>query len=399
MDDVTMRGQAGLSRGTQGMRRLVEDLFTSHIGIVSQYGRGRPGIIPLWFGEGNVPTADFICDAARQAMRDGYVFYSDNRGQPDLRNALSSYLERLYQVPVSVGRITITSSGMSAIQMVMQCLIDPGDEVVIAAPVWPNVFAAVEIMGGCPVEVPLLLNQEGWRLDPEHIFSACGPRTRAIFLNSPGNPTGWVMSREDMRLILDFARARGIWIISDEVYGRLVYDAEVAPSFLEICEADDRVLVVNSFSKAWCMTGWRVGWIVAPEALGSTFVKVIQYTNSGTAPFLQLAGKIAIEQGEGLVRELRARCQSGRQVVEQALMPLERVQLAPIRGAFYAFFKVAGMQDSLSFAKTLIDQANVGLAPGSAFGSAGEGFLRLCFASTGPALEEAMGRLVRVLAG
>jgi len=380
------------------IRPTVEHLFESRIGQVAVYGRGRPGLIPMWFGEGDVPTPAFIADAAHRAMRDGYVFYSDNRGLPPLREALSRYLERIHGRPVAVDRIVVTSSGMAAIKMAVQTLIGPGDEMAVVSPVWPNIFAAVEIMGGVPKEVPMTLGNAGWSLDTEALFAACGPKTKAIFINTPGNPTGWVMPREDIRKVLEFARERGIWVIADEVYTRVVYEGVAAPSFLEFAEPDDPVIVVNSFSKNWCMTGWRMGWTVAPARLTPIFTKVIQYNYSGTPPFVQMAGVAAVEQGEPVISELVERCRQSRAIVQEALDRLPRVRLAPMDGAFYAFFSVDGVDDSLAFAKRLVDEANVGVAPGSAFGVAGEGYLRLCFASSPELVREAMARLSRVLA-
>ncbi|HZH28962.1 MAG TPA: pyridoxal phosphate-dependent aminotransferase [Azospirillaceae bacterium] len=383
---------------TASLRPTAEHLSESRIAQVAIYGRGRAGLIPLWFGEGDVPTPDFIADAAHQAMRDGFVFYSDNRGLPDLRESLARYLGRVHGKPVDAERIVVTSSGMAAIMMAFQAILDPGDEVAIVAPVWPNAFAAVEVMNGKPVEVPLTLGNAGWTLDLERLFAACGPRTRAIFINTPGNPTGWVMPLADMRRVLDFAKSRGIWVISDEVYSRIVYDRPAAPSFLEFAEPDDPLIVVNSFSKNWCMTGWRMGWSVAPAHLTPVFAKLIQFNYSGTPPFVQKAGVAAIEQGEGVITDLVDRCRRGRAIVQAALERLPRVRLAPMDGAFYAFFQVEGMTDSLEFAKRLVDEAGVGLAPGSAFGASGEGWLRLCFASSPALLEEAMARLSRALA-
>jgi len=383
---------------TASLRPTAEHLSESRIAQVALYGRGRAGLIPLWFGEGDVPTPDFISDAAHQAMRDGFVFYSDNRGLPDLRESLARYLGRVHGKPVDMERIVVTSSGMAAIMMALQAIIDPGDEVAIVAPVWPNAFAAVEVMNGKPVEVPLTLGNAGWSLDLERLFAACGPRTRAIFINTPGNPTGWVMPLDDMRRVMDFAKSRGIWVISDEVYSRIVYDRPAAPSFLEFAEPDDPLIVVNSFSKNWCMTGWRMGWTVAPAHLTPVFAKLIQFNYSGTPPFVQKAGVAAVERGEEVITALVDRCRQGRAIVQAALERLPRVRLAPMNGAFYAFFQVDGMTDSLEFAKRLVDEANVGLAPGSAFGASGEGWLRLCFASSPALLEEAMARLSRALA-
>lgn len=379
------------------IRPAIAGLPDSSISQVARYGRGRDGLIPLWFGEGDVPTPDFICDAADRAMRDGHVFYTYQRGLPELRDGLSRYLERVHGVPIDVERITVMSSGMTGIMLTMQSLIGPGDEAVVVSPVWPNVFAAVEIQGGVVRPVSLRFGDEGWRLDLDALFDACGPKTRCIFVNAPGNPTGWTMPREDMRRILDFARDRGLWIVSDEVYVRLVYDVPVAPSFLEFADPDDRLIVVNSFSKNWAMTGWRLGWVVAPPAFGATWEKMVQFNTSGTPGFIQMAGLAALEQGEPFVRRIVEMCRRGRDIVCDALEDLPRVRLYRPRAAFYAFFAVEGCDDSVALAKRIVDEAAIGLAPGSAFGAGGEGCLRLCFASSEKRLERAMERLVPFL--
>jgi len=381
------------------IRPSIEALPHSLIGVAANYGRGRDGLIPLWFGEGDVPTPGFIMDAAAQAMRDGHVFYTWQRGLPELRDALAAYHQRTYGVPVDVERITVTSSGMTAIALSMQSLIDPGDEVVVASPVWPNVFASVQIMGGVVRQVPLTLGDQGqgWTLDLDRLFDACGPRTRMIFINSPCNPTGWTMGRDDMRRVMEFARARGLWVMADEVYSRLVYEGDRAPSFLDVSEPEDRLLVINSFSKNWAMTGWRLGWVVAPVGLGPIYEKMVQFNYSGVAGFIQKAGLAALEHGEPFIAETVERCRRGRDIVCSVLEGLPRVRVQRPDAAFYAFFSVEGADSSLDLAKRIIDEANVGLAPGAAFGDGGEGYLRLCFASSPEALTQAMERLVPVL--
>ncbi|PWC53405.1 aspartate aminotransferase [Azospirillum sp. TSO22-1] len=379
------------------IRPTIEALPHSPIATIADYGHGRPGIIPLWFGEGDLPTPEPISEAGIRAIRDGHVFYTYQRGLPRLREALSAYLGRVHDVPVPVERITVTSSGMTAIMKTMQTLVDPGDEVAIVSPVWPNIVNAVRVMAGVPVEVPMHLGNQGWTLDVERLFAACGPRTKAIFVNSPGNPTGWIMERGDLRRVMDFARSRGLWVVSDEVYSRLVYDRPAAPSFLEVAEPEDRLIVVNSFSKNWMMTGWRLGWMVAPEWLGPVLENLVQYSTSGTPAFVQEAGIAALEEGEPVVADLVARCRAGRDLVCAALERLPRLRLTCPPGAFYVFFRVEGETDSVALARRLIDEVAVGLAPGAAFGSGGEGYLRLCFAARHDRLAEAVDRLARAL--
>lgn len=381
------------------IRPGIATLPASPIVEIANYGRslGRADLIPLWFGEGDVPTPAPIVEAGVKGLRDGRVFYTVQRGLPQLRAALSGYLGRVHGVSVPVERITVTGSGMQAIMVAAQMLVGPGDEMAVVSPVWPNIGAAVGVAGGTAVQVPMTLGNQGWTLDLEALFAACGPRTKAIFVNSPGNPTGWVMEKADMARVMEFARSRGLWVVSDEVYARLVYDRPAAPSFLEVSEPDDRLIVINSFSKNWSMTGWRLGWMVTPARLGPVLENLIQFSNSGVAEFVQLAGLTAIEQGEPFVAELVERCRAARDQVMAVLGALPRVRVQPPPGAFYAFFQVEGEPDSMALARRIIDEAGVGLAPGTAFGAGGDGAIRLCFASRLDSLKVALERMVPVL--
>lgn len=364
-----------------------------------QMGFGRKDLIPLWVGEGDLPTPEFISDAAVAALRAGETFYTHKRGIPELRQAVADYTGALYGVPTGAEQITITSSGMNAIMLVLQAMIEPGDKVVVVSPCWPNIVSAVEIVNGCVEEVALEPTAEGgFRLDLERLFAAVDERTRALFINSPGNPTGWMMEPEEQQAVLEWCRKRGIWIIADEVYARFVYDRPVAPSFLQQAEPEDVVIQINSFSKAWAMTGWRLGWVVAPPALGDLLDQLIEFNTSGAQAFLQRGGIAALgRDGEAFAQALVERCRLGGELVFQRLSACPRVRIARPRASFYSFFAVEGVEDSLAFAKRLLAETGVGLAPGSAFGSAGEGHLRLCFASAPARLSLAMDRLEPLL--
>jgi aspartate/methionine/tyrosine aminotransferase len=380
------------------IREKIFELPTSRIAEVSALGFGNPEIIPLWYGEGDVPTPDFIGAAAGAALAAGETFYTYKAGLPELRGTIATYLGGLYGREIGAERVAVASSGMTALMIVSQMLIDPGDNLVIVAPIWPNVAAAVTILGGEPRLVSLdAAPGGGWRLDPEKLFAACDSRTRGIFVNSPSNPTGWVITPEEIAALVGFARSRGLWLIADEVYGRIVYGNRPAPSFLEHTEAEDRVIVVNSFSKTWAMTGWRLGWLTLPPSLLPEIEKLIEFNTSGSPTFLQRAAITAIRDGEGFVESFAARCRAARDVAIDGLRACRRVSVARPEGAFYAFFRVDGVSDSLAFAKELLHTAKVGLAPGSAFGPMGEGWLRMCFAREPAAMEEAVGRLRAVL--
>ncbi|MFO1184840.1 MAG: pyridoxal phosphate-dependent aminotransferase [Bauldia sp.] len=364
---------------------------------VFNYGRGRPGIIPLWAGEGDLPTPTFIVDAANRALAAGETFYTAQRGLPELRQELARWHEAAYGRPFDAERFFVTGSGMQAIQIAVRLVAGPGDEVLVPAPAWPNIAAALGISGAGTVTVPMHLGNAGWQLDLDRLFAAATPRCRAIFINSPANPTGWTASAEEIAAILAFARRRGLWLIVDEVYQRFYYRGPRAPSFHDIAAPDDPILFVNTFSKNWAMTGWRIGWLAAPVALGRIVENLIQYSTSGVAAFMQRASIAALREGETFIREQVSRATAGREIVASALGRIGGLRVQPPDGAFYLFFGVDRASDTRSLALRLVDEANVGLAPGTAFGEAGKGFLRLCFLRSAPVLEEAMRRLAPAL--
>ncbi len=388
-----------MSDRPNGLRPVVEAMPFSRIGQVAMTGLGDPDIIPLWFGESDRPTPRFICDAAAAALAAGHTFYTFKRGIPELRQAIARYLTGLYAKPVAAERVIVTSSGMSGIMFMAQALIEPGDNMVILSPVWPNINDAVTVLGGEARAVALDPTAAGgWRLEPERLMAACDAKTRAIFVNSPGNPTGWTMRHDEQQVLLAFARRRGLWLVADEVYARIVYGgARAAPSLLDLAEPEDRVVVINSFSKAWAMTGWRLGWLVAPKPIQDVADKIVEFNTSGAPTFLQHAAVTAITEGEGFVAEMVERCRRGRDLVVAGLQRFPRVRVAAPDGAFYAFARIDGLEDSLAFAKEALARVKVGLAPGVAFGLGGEGHVRLCFASAPERLAAALDRLAPLL--
>lgn len=379
-----------------GIRKSQRDEPDSGILRAVNHGFGRQGLIPLWTGEGHLPTPQFICDAAAASLRAGETFYTWQRGIPELRQALATYHDRFWPGPFSAERFFVNGSGMQAIQTSLQLLLDKDDEVIIPSPAWPNFPGPIRMMGSVPVFVPMQYEDRTWSLDLDRMRDSIGPRTRAICLISPSNPIGWVASREDLLAIRDMARAAGIWIIADEVYGRFHYgDGERAPSFMDVCERDERVIYVNTFSKNWAMTGWRVGWLQAPAALGPAIERIIQYNTSGTATFLQRGALAALEQGDEFLAMQLAMARTARDRVAEVLGRLEGVSFEMPRGAFYHFIRIEGLDDSLSAVLRIIDEANVGLSPGGTFGPGGEGFVRMCYLRDPASLDEALARLSR----
>jgi aspartate/methionine/tyrosine aminotransferase len=364
-------------------------------GIVEamKHGFGREGLIPLWAGEGDLPTPQFIADAAAQSLKAGETFYTWQRGIPALRSALAQYHAKQFGVAPNPERFFVTASGMHAILLAFALALEAGGEVIIPTPSWPNAGAAADAAAARPVFVPMSLGRNGFAFDLERIAAAVNPRTRAIFINTPGNPTGWVASIEDLRFILALARKHGLWIVADEVYGRFYWgEGSRAPSFHDVMSPDDRILFVNTFSKNWAMTGWRIGWIQTDPALGQVIENLIQASTSGVAVFMQRAAVVALEQGEEFVGRQVARARRGREIVA-ALAAHERVRLVPPAGAFYQLLSIEGEPDSRALCFKLIDEANVGLAPGAAFGPGAERYLRLCFSRGEESLSEAVRRL------
>ncbi len=355
---------------------------------------GDPDVVPLWFGEGDLVTPDFVRDAAAKALQAGETFYTWQRGLPDLRAVLSAYTERLYGIKCPVDRLTVTTGGMQAILLTCQLLLDPGDNIVIVSPIWPNITSAVKLVRGEPKYAALDRKPDGgWKLDLQRLFDAVDDRTRAIFVNSPGNPTGWTMSSDEQRALLDFAKKRGIWIMADEVYARIIYSRPVAPSFLELAGPDDPLIVLNSFSKPWAMTGWRLGWLTHPAGLGEQLAKLVQINTSGVPAFLQRGAVAALEKGDDFLLQMVDRCRAGGELVFQRLSGMPRITIARPEAAFYAFFSIDGVHDTMAFCKKLAQEYKVGLAPGEAFGPGGQGNVRLCFASGADRLSKGLDRI------
>ena len=375
------------------VRPEISAMEDSPILEVWRMGFTVPGVIGLWAGEPDVPTPAFICDAAIQALRDGHTFYTHNRGIPELRAAIQRYLKRLYRLEMPDDCIAVTSAGMNAVQILCQAMLGPGSRAVAITPSWPNIMRAMTISGADVTEVPLRRSNSGWSLDLEAVAAACVPGTKMLYLASPANPTGWTIDRAEAEALLTLTRERGIALLADEVYHRIVHDSPVAFSFLEIARPDDNVFVVNSFSKSWAMTGWRMGWFTYPAYFLPTAEKLIQFNTSGGQAFLQHGAIAALDDGEAFVAEFVARCRAGREIVSRRLAAMPRVREVASNGSFYSMFEVEGVTDTLAFCKDVVRNSRVGLAPGIAFGRGAETLIRLCYAKSAENLETAMDRL------
>ncbi len=381
-----------------GLREAIRRIPLENISSLARDGFGDPSIIPLWFGEGDRPAPAFIGEAMARAVAAGHVFYTHQNGIPELRAALSDYQTSLGARAIGPERITVTTSGMNAMAMAVQMIAQAGDNIIVIDPVWPNLGGAARVVGAQARSVRMDLGEGGWTLDLGKLEAAIDGRTRAIFFASPGNPTGAMLPMATQIAVLDLCRARGLWLIADEVYNRLVFGLDHGPTILDYAQDEDRLMVMNSFSKSWAMTGWRLGWMVHPPSLGPTVAMMTQYQTSGVATFIQHAGVAAIRDGEPFVASMRAYCEEGVTIVCDALEQFGRVRMGPRpKAGMYAFFEVEGMPDSRMACLDILKQTRVGLAPGVFFGAGSEGFLRLCACRAPEVLREAMGRLKGML--
>jgi aspartate/methionine/tyrosine aminotransferase len=375
---------------------LVEE---SKITALVDTARDREGVIKLWVGEPDLPTPDFIHAAAREAMAAGETRYTYALGIPGLRVALSRYHARHWGVNVPAGRFCPTAGGMNAIMQALQAATAPGDEVLYPSPAWPNLTEAIRLVGAVPRRVIFDRSADGrFTLDLDKLFSAVTPKTAANAINTPSNPTGWRMPLEQMIELRDFARARGIWILADEVYAHFCFDGTIAPSFLQICDPDDRLLVANTFSKNWAMTGWRVGWVVFPEGFDRHFDNLSQFNTTGVATFLQHAAIRALDEGDAFIDTLRERTMASGRMLAASLSQVLGRNIPMPDGTFYLMADVGRFGSGMTIARRLLKEAGVGVAPGDAFGAGGEDCIRICFAVAPETAAEAARRIAACLA-
>ncbi len=381
------------------MRLAIEQLPASRIREVANAGLGRSDVLAFWFGESDEVTPAAVREAAAASLMRGETFYAHNLGLSELREGLAAYASALHG-PVSVDRIAVTSAGVTALMLAMQMLAGAGDEVVVVVPVWPNLTAQPAILGAHVKRVPLAPGADGaWGLDLQRLFDAVTPATKVLLVNAPNNPTGWTLSRAEQQAILEHCRKTGTWVVADEVYERVWFGAgKAAPSFLDIAEPEDRLIIAQSFSKTFLMTGWRLGWLVLPPGHLDAIGKLIEFNSSCAPVFVQRGALAALSIEADFVPGLVERLRAGRDLLVDGLKTLPGIRVAQPQGGMYAFFRVEGQADSLAFAKHLVTAHGLGLAPGVAFGDEAEGWLRWCFAAKDPArLREGLTRLAGAL--
>ena len=374
-----------------------EELERSGIGKIATQGEGMEGLFPLWFGEGSKATPKIIRDACIDAIDKGETFYDIPQGRADLRAALKVYHDTLYEIDLSLDRIHVPGSTMLSVMIAAQMVIRPGDHAVIISPHWPNVEMAMKWAGAEVSHFRQHSENSLWSLNLELLMSACKPETKIMYLNSPCNPTGYVMERPDQERLMDFCRSRGIILLADEVYHRTVYDRNYAPSFLEFSGDDDPLIVVNGFSKGWAMTGWRLGWMVTPKDYEEQMAVMSEIYNTGAPSFIQLGAIAALEKGEGALNELRQGYFESQTVANKILGNHPRIEYTKPEGAFYAFPRIKGISNGFKFAEELLFGAKVGVAPGYTFGPQNETHIRLCFAMQAERLEQALNAFTQYL--
>ena len=374
----------------------------SRIRELAEIAMKMDGVLRLYFGESNVPTPEYIKTAALKALEEGYTFYTENAGLPGLRQDLADYYRKVHRVELDPeSEIVVTGSGVQALNVAIRCVLNPGDEALILTPSWPNHSSNVCMDNAMPIEVPLPLRGDRYAVDFDALETAVTSRTRLLAYTSPSNPLGWVATEEEQERLLEFARRHDLWLLADEVYDRLYYRApelgNPASSILRKASRDDAVIVAQSFSKTYCMTGWRIGWLVARRDLAEKASQLNEFIISHAPSFIQRAAQTALRQGEEELRRMLVRLRENRDFCLGALRQMPGVTVPSPDGAFYLFPKIEGLTDSFTFCRKLLEETRVGLAPGVAFGAGGEGSVRICYAAERPILEQAMERLVRFL--
>jgi len=370
----------------------------SRIRELAEIAMKMEGVLRLYFGESNAPTPEYIKKAAVRALEEGYTFYTENAGLPGLRKDLAGYYQRVQGVEIDpLSEIVVTGSGVQALNVAIRCVLNPGDEALVLTPSWPNHSGNVWMDSAVPVDIPLLLRGDCYAIDFRALEAAVTSRTRLLVYTSPSNPLGWVATKEEQQGLLSFSRRHDLWLLADEVYDRLYYRTrdlgEPVPSILRIASRDDAVIVAQSFSKTYCMTGWRVGWLVSRRDLAEKATQLNEFIISHAPSFVQRAAQAALAQGEDELRRMLVRLKENRDFCLASLRQMPGVTVPSPDGAFYLFPKIDGLTDSFAFCRRLLEETRVGLAPGVAFGTGGEGSVRICYAAERQILDRAMERI------
>ncbi len=391
-----------------------ERVPASRIRALADVAFGMEDVLSLQFGESTLPTPPYVIEAVNRAAEEGWTYYSPNQGLPSLRVAIANLIARLHAVEIDPSEIQVNSGGVQALNLAIKCVIDPGDEAIVLSPNWPNGSAMIEMCGGRAVEVPMARAGQRFTPDVEAMESALTPRTRLLLYASPSNPLGWTATVAEQQMLLDFARQHGLWLLTDEVYERIYYggrgaavgegggtgghSGQLAPSILKLCTREDAVIVVNSFSKTYCMTGWRLGWMVSRPDFVQKAAQLNEFIVSHAPTMIQRGGEAAIAHGEDDIAAMVEEFQERRDFCAGMLREVASVNLPEPEGAFYLFPQLKGVDDSYQFALDLLRKKHVAVAPGSAFGNGGEGSIRICYAPSMDVLKPAMERICEFIA-
>jgi aspartate aminotransferase len=352
-------------------------------------------VLDLSGGDPHFKTPVHVRREAFEAMERGDTHYAPSRGVPRLLAAIQRKLAAENGLEYGLDEIVVTPGGKLGIYASLVATVEPGDEVLLLSPAWVSYEPGVRLAGGVPVYVPL--QPEEYRITPEALRSVHAPRAKVLVFNSPNNPTGRVATPDELEAVAQFARERDLLVISDELYEKLLYDGRQHTSLATLPGMRERTVTVNGFSKAYAMTGWRLGYVAAPRPITSQLFKVHQQSVTSAATFTQIAGACALEGPQDVLDEMLREYDGNRRLVVDALNSMPGVHCPVPEGAFYAFPSLEGARDSARFAQELLEEALVAVTPGVAFGPTGEGHVRVSFATSADVLERAFERMARAL--
>jgi aspartate aminotransferase len=360
--------------------------------------QGRP-MIHLQVGEPDFDTPAHIREAAKRALDDGATHYAPFPGIPELRKAIAEDVTKRKGFQADPSQCFVTVGGKGVMLYAILGLVDPGDEVIVPDPGYPIYESLTRFVGGTPIPIPIRMEND-FRLDVEELARLITPRTRLLIINSPANPTGGVLTRSDLERIAELAEEHDLWVMADEIYGRILYDDAEHISFASLTGMADRTIVLDGFSKTFAMTGWRLGYAVVPESLKETYSELVINTISCAPTFAQVGAVQALvgpqDEVDAMVVEFKAR----RDLIVEGLNEINGIKCATPLGAFYAFPDISGTGlTGADFAERLLMEADVCVLAGTAFGGVGTEHIRISYANSRENQTEALNRISRFVAG
>ena len=349
-------------------------------------------IIHLEIGQPDFPTPQHVKDAAKKALDDGWTGYGPTPGFPDFRDAIAEYISRTRGISVTGNNVVVVPGGKPIMFFTMMAVLEPGDEVIYPNPGFPIYESMINFLGATPVPMPLV-ESRGFSFDLDTFREKLSNRTKMVVLNSPANPTGGMIPREDLAKMAEMLRERDVLVLSDEIYSRICYGAEPS-SITQFDGMLEKTIILDGFSKTYSMTGWRLGYGVMPLWLADAVDKLMVNSNSCTASFTQRAGLAALQGPQDAVDAMVAEFRRRRDVIVKGLNAIPGFRCSVPDGAFYVFPNVTGTGvPSRELADMLLNDAGVACLSGTAFGSYGDGYLRFSYAASLENIEEALGRI------